>query len=82
MTPQDQVSSTSVDRYLGLPTLVGRNKKEAFSHLCDKMRTKVNGWANRFLSQGGKDVYIKSVLQALPTIRCPTSYSPKPYAMS
>lgn len=60
-------SLTSMERCLGLPTLVGRNKRGAFSHLCDRMRSKVSGWANYFLSQGGKEVYIKCVLQALST---------------
>lgn len=55
----------NIECYLGLPTLIGR-KKEAFSTLCDRLRSKVNSWNNRFLSQGGKEVYIKTVLQALP----------------
>ncbi|KAA3486747.1 hypothetical protein EPI10_030625 [Gossypium australe] len=38
-----------------LPTLVGRSKKEAFSHLYDRMRTKINIQANRYLSLGGKE---------------------------
>lgn len=49
--------------YLGLQTMVGRSKKEAF---CDRMSVKVNSWSNCYLSQGRKEVYVKTVLQALP----------------
>lgn len=55
-----------VEHYLGLSTLIGSKKKEAFGNFCDKMRSKVSSWNNRFLSQGGKEVFIKAVLQNLP----------------
>lgn len=57
----------NIEKYLGLPTLVGRRKKEAFGQLCDRMRCRVKAWSNRFLSQRGKSVFIKAILQALPT---------------
>lgn len=31
------------------------------------MKMKIDGWSTRFLSQGGKKVFVKSVLQAIPT---------------
>ncbi|KAA3485169.1 reverse transcriptase [Gossypium australe] len=49
-------SLSSPEKYLGLPNMVGRPKKEAFQNL-----------SSRLLSQGGKEVFIKSVLQAIPT---------------
>lgn len=57
--------SFNMERYLGHLNLIGRRKREAFYHLYDRMRAKVNSWSNRYLSQGGKEVYIKAVLQAL-----------------
>ncbi|KAA3471107.1 reverse transcriptase [Gossypium australe] len=48
-------SSSSPEKYLGLPNVV------------DKISLRIESWSNRLLSQGGKEVFIKSVLQALPT---------------
>lgn len=44
---------------------MGRNKKAYFLGLKDRMQKKIDGWCTRFLSQGGKEVFIKSVLQAV-----------------
>lgn len=57
----------NMERYLGLLTLVRRRKREAFGLFCDRMRSKVSSWSVHFLSQGGREVFIKAVLQALPT---------------
>lgn len=45
----------------------GSTKREAFSMLCDRMCAKIINWSTRFLSQRGKEVFIKDILQALPT---------------
>ncbi|KAL1100989.1 hypothetical protein V6Z11_D05G267000 [Gossypium hirsutum] len=57
---------SSVEKYLRLPTMVGRKKKEAFQNIIDRLRKRMNGWESRMLSQGGKEVFIKAVLQAIP----------------
>ncbi|KAA3462672.1 reverse transcriptase [Gossypium australe] len=59
----------SVDpkRYPCLLNMVGRNRKKAFHGQKDRMRRRVNSWCVRPLFQGGKEVFIKSVLQAIPT---------------
>lgn len=56
-----------MEKYLGLPNVVGRRKKEAFQYLKDKVNARIKGWSTRLLSQGGKEVFIKSILQAIPT---------------
>ncbi|KAH1131818.1 hypothetical protein J1N35_003196 [Gossypium stocksii] len=56
-----------MDKYLGLPNVVGRHKKEAFQNLKDKIHYRIGGWNTRLLSQGGKEVLIKSMIQAIPT---------------
>ncbi|XP_038695403.1 uncharacterized protein LOC119992679 [Tripterygium wilfordii] len=61
------VEAKNYDRYLGLPAIVGRSRKSAFLYILDKMRKKVMGWSHRNLSKAGKEVFIKSVLQAIPT---------------
>ncbi|KAA3481753.1 reverse transcriptase [Gossypium australe] len=60
-------SSSNPEKYLGLPNMVGKRKKEAFQNLVDRINSRIDSWSSRLLSQGGKEVLIKSVLQAIPT---------------
>lgn len=46
--------------------MVDRRKKNAFVKIKAKFLTKVTSWSIRNLSIGGKKVFIKSVLQAIP----------------
>jgi hypothetical protein len=55
------------ERYLGLPTVVGRSKNGDFKHLSDRSRGKVAGLKGQGLSKTGKEILVKSVLQAVPT---------------
>lgn len=54
-------------KYLGLPMLMGRNRYRTFKAIKDKVWTRTNNWKNTFLSQAGKEVLLKSVVQAIPT---------------
>ena len=56
----------SHDRYLGLPTLVGKNKRATFNIIKEKVWSKLQGWKGSLFSKGGKEVLLKSVVQALP----------------
>lgn len=53
--------------YLGIPSSIGKNKKEIFQMLEDRVRKKIKDWKRRFLSAAGKTTLIKSVVQAIPT---------------
>ncbi|KAK2360556.1 hypothetical protein QL285_085815 [Trifolium repens] len=53
--------------YLGLPSMVGRSKKETFAYIKDQIWKRINSWRSRPLSRAGKEVMIKSVIQAIPT---------------
>lgn len=53
-------------KYLGLPSLIGRKKKATFNYLKDRVRKKINSWSGRHLSKAGREVLVKSVLQAIP----------------
>ncbi|CAL8151990.1 unnamed protein product [Prunus armeniaca] len=55
------------ERYLGLPTIVGKDKKKMFRMVKDRVWNKVNGWQGKLLSKAGKEVLIKSVCQAIPS---------------
>ena len=49
------------EKYSGLPSLMGRNKKASFSDIKDKLSKKLVGWKGKILSKVGKEVLIKAV---------------------
>ncbi|PNX78298.1 ribonuclease H [Trifolium pratense] len=53
--------------YLGLPSMVVRSKKATFAYIKDRMWKRINSWRGRAMSKAGKEVMIKSVLQAIPS---------------
>lgn len=55
------------ERYLGLPAMVGRAKKQAFASIHSRVQKHLEGWKERFLSQASKEILIKAVIQAIPT---------------
>ena len=57
----------SHNKYLGLPTMVGRSKKVMFETLMDRIWKKLQGWKEKLLSRAGKEILLKSVTQAIPT---------------
>jgi len=57
---------TGTIKYLGLPSMVGRNKA-IFAYVKNIIWMRINSWRGRALSNVGKDVMIKYVLQAIPS---------------
>ena len=55
------------EKYLGLPSLVGWNKKESFTHIKQEVWKKLQGWEAKLLFQAGREILIKAVAQVLPT---------------
>ena len=55
------------EKYLGLPSLVGRRKKANFNFIKEKVWRKLQGWEEKLLSQAGREILIKAVVQAIPT---------------
>ncbi|GKB06046.1 reverse transcriptase [Tanacetum coccineum] len=54
-------------RYLGLPSMCGQKKGELFSFILEKVLQKVQGWKQKLLSQAGREILIKSVIQSIPS---------------
>ena len=52
---------------MGLPSLVGKNKRNTFNEIKEKLRKKLVGWKEKMLPKAGKEVLIKVVAQAIPT---------------
>jgi ribonuclease HI len=55
------------EKYLGLPSLVGKEKITCFSQIKERVWSKVKGWKEKLLSQAGQEILIKAVVQAIPT---------------
>ncbi|KAL0004830.1 hypothetical protein SO802_012391 [Lithocarpus litseifolius] len=55
------------EKYLGLPSFVGKRKKASFNYIKERVWRKIQGWEGKLLSQAGREVLIKSVIQAIPT---------------
>lgn len=57
---------SSPSRYLGLPGEWQGSKVQALTWLKDRIWHKMQGWKEKYLSLAGKEVLIKSVIQAIP----------------
>ncbi|KAL0402425.1 UNVERIFIED_CONTAM: hypothetical protein Slati_4272400 [Sesamum latifolium] len=56
-----------MELYLGLPLRVSHSKRDLFATIRDCIWRKLTGWNESLLSQAGKEVLIKAVIQAVPT---------------
>lgn len=58
----------SHELYLGLSTFSLRSKRLQFAYLRERIIQKMQGWnSKKLFSMGGREVLIKSVLQAIPS---------------
>jgi hypothetical protein len=53
------------DKYLGLRALVGADRSECFIHFVERIIQRINGWKEKQLSIGGKEILPKAVAQAI-----------------
>lgn len=54
------------EKYLGLPAVIGHSKVQAFAGVKGKVWDIINEWKEKFLSQAGKEILLKAVIQAIP----------------
>ncbi|KAK9195743.1 hypothetical protein WN943_003868 [Citrus x changshan-huyou] len=59
-------STANHGAYLGLPSAIGRKKKEVFKYIRDKLWQRLQGWSTRMLLRAGKEILLKTVALALP----------------
>ncbi|KAL6204999.1 hypothetical protein ACLB2K_022265 [Fragaria x ananassa] len=54
------------EKYLGLPTYVGRKKTATFQCIKRKLGKRILNWQGKLLSGAGRDILIRVVVQSLP----------------
>ncbi|KAK8265675.1 hypothetical protein V6Z12_D12G192800 [Gossypium hirsutum] len=52
-------------RHLGLPSLIGRNKRQVFGFIRDRLCKRMFNWKNKLLSRPSKEVMLKSIALAV-----------------
>lgn len=57
----------SPGKYLGIPAEWGTSTGQALLWIKERVLPKLDGWKENYLSQGDKEVLIKSVIQAIPS---------------
>ena len=55
------------EKYLGLPAVIGRKKKESLNYLKERVWSILQGWKEKLLSQADREILLKAVVQAIPT---------------
>lgn len=63
----DAHNSLQDSKYLELPSLIGKSKKNVFNFLKDRVWERIEGCHSKLLSKAGKDVLIRSVAQSIPS---------------
>ena len=53
------------EKYLGLPSFIDRDKKACFVNMKERIWARMQGWKEKLLSQAGKEVMIKAVIQSI-----------------
>ncbi|KAJ9178447.1 hypothetical protein P3X46_010327 [Hevea brasiliensis] len=59
-------NTLSCDKFVRLPSSFSRSKKDAFVLIKERIQNKTIEWKEKMLSQGGKEMLIKAVTQAIP----------------
>lgn len=60
-------AAASFEKYLGLLALVGQSMNTTFAGIQGRVRKKLDGWKEKFISQAGKETLINAFIQSIPT---------------
>lgn len=55
-------------KYLGVPSMVGRSKKDTFTFIKDRVWHKISSWSGRCLFMAGREVLINLFYNPYPHI--------------
>ena len=55
------------EKYHGILAVVGRNEKASLNFIKERVWNRFQGWKEKLLSQAGREVLLKVVVQAIPT---------------
>ncbi|CAN1162622.1 Putative ribonuclease H protein At1g65750 [Linum perenne] len=69
-------ATQNLGKYLGVPIIHGRNSKELYNFLLERMDAKLAGWKRKSLSQAGRVSLAQSVLNSLPSYVMQTTLLP------
>ena len=54
------------DTYLRLPSMIGLDKSENFTHLVERVVNRLKWWKEKLLSLGEKEILLKADIQSIP----------------
>uniref|UniRef100_A0A803NSN9 Reverse transcriptase domain-containing protein n=1 Tax=Cannabis sativa TaxID=3483 RepID=A0A803NSN9_CANSA len=78
ISQQLRMSIASEDSfYLGLPSTMTRKKTVVLGYLKERVQKKLQSWEGKFLSRAGKEILVKTVVQALPSYAMSVFLLPK-----
>lgn len=69
--------SVGLGNYLGLPMLIGCKKVAISGYIRERITRRIMGWKNKFLSKAGREVILKTTVQALPSYAMQVLLLPK-----
>ena len=59
-------NEVGIGKYLGMPEQFTNKKSDMFAYIIDKVKAVMQGWSQKYLSPGGKEVLLKVVALAMP----------------
>lgn len=87
--PRDQIKAiksilkfkvvSKYEKYLGLPSMIGRKKMSFFNEVKLKVLSKISSWQLKMFFSGSKEILIKAVAQAVPAYAMSVFKLPKTF---
>ena len=65
--PKKRYGTVTTEKYLDLPAVVERKRKASLNYIKERVWSKLQGWKEKLLSQAGREILLKAVVQAIPT---------------